>query len=111
VIGAVDPDLGAFRKVGGKLLLWHGWGDAGVPAGGTVHLYEGLQQRLGRDAAAQMLRLYMLPGVYHCGNGPGPDRVDLLTPLMDWVERGIAPGAVSASSRSGATPAVVLPEP
>jgi streptogramin lyase len=111
VIGAVDPDLRSFQKAGGKLLLWHGWGDAGVPAGGTVHLYEGLQRRLGHAAAAKMLRLYMLPGVYHCGNGPGPDRVDLLTPVMDWVERGIPPGAVSASSRSGAAPAVVLPEP
>ena len=109
VIGAVDPDLSAYHKAGGKLLLWHGWGDAGVPAMGTVKLYEGLQRRLGTAAADRMLRLYMLPGVYHCGNGPGPDRIDLLTPLMDWVERGAAPGAVTASSRSGASPAVVMP--
>ncbi|MEN9705838.1 MAG: hypothetical protein RLZZ393_1717, partial [Pseudomonadota bacterium] len=101
VIGAVDPDLSAFRKAGGKLILWHGWGDAGVPAGGTVKLYEGLRQRLGAGSG-DMLKLYMLPGVYHCGNGPGPDRVDLLSPMMDWVESGLSPSAVKAVSRAGA---------
>lgn len=111
VINAKDPDLRAFHKAGGKLLLWHGWGDAGVPAGSTVALYQGLQQRLGMDAAQQMLRLYMLPGVYHCANGPGPDRIDLLTPLMAWVEAGAAPGDIVARSADGARRRVIAPAP
>ena len=111
VMNATDPDLSAFSKAGRKLLLWHGWGDAGVPAMSTVRLYEGLQKRLGAAAAANMMRLYMLPGVYHCGNGPGLDRIDLLTPLMDWVERGIVPGPISASSRTQGGRAVISPQP
>ena len=110
MMNAVDPDISAFSKRGRKLLLWHGWGDAGVPAMSTVRLYEGLQKRLG-VVAAGTVRLYMFPGVYHCGNGPGPDRIDLLTPLMDWVEHGVAPGPVKASSRSEGPAAVILPMP
>lgn len=111
VMNAVDPDLAAFSKGGRKLLLWHGWGDAGVPPLGTVRLYEGLKKRLGASASDGMLRLYLLPGVYHCGNGPGPDRIDLLTPLMDWVERGIAPGPVTATARGAVHGAMINPQP
>jgi feruloyl esterase len=109
VIGAVDPDLSAFRKAGGKLILWHGWGDVGVPAGSTVALHHGLRQRLGAGSR-DMLRLYMLPGVYHCGNGPGPDRVDLLSPMMAWVEQGLPPGIVMATSHNGAAAAGIDPK-
>ncbi len=109
VMNVVDPDLSAFHKKGHKLLLWHGWGDAGVPPMSTVGLFEGLKRRLGSAAAADLLRLYMLPGVYHCGNGPGPDRIDLLTPLMNWVEDGVEPAAVTAMSRSDGSRAVISP--
>jgi streptogramin lyase len=111
VINAKDPDLRAFQKAGGKLLLWHGWGDAGVPAGSTVALYQGLQQRLGVATTQQTLRLYMLPGVYHCANGPGADKVDLLSPLMRWVEQGQGPGDIVATTADGTRRRVVAPYP
>jgi feruloyl esterase len=95
-INAMDPDLGRFRARGGKLLMWHGWGDPGVPPGSSTRYFAAMRTAMGEAAMADFMRLYMLPGVQHCGGGNGPDRIDLLTPLMAWVEDGVAPGAVPA---------------
>jgi feruloyl esterase len=108
VIDADDPDLRAYQRGGGKLILWHGWGDAGVPAASTVQLHRHLQQQFG-TRAEDALRLYMLPGVYHCANGPGADKVDLLTPLMQWVEQEQGPGDIVATTADGSRRRVVAP--
>jgi feruloyl esterase len=53
---------------------------------------------MGKARAAAFERLYLLPGVYHCAGGEGPSVLDLLTPLMDWVEKGAAPDAIPTRS-------------
>lgn len=99
---AIDPDLGAFRRSGGKLILWHGWADQANPPTGTVAYYQAVQNRMGGLAATQRFaRLFMFPGMYHCGGGIGPNAFDLLTSLVTWVESGMAPDRVVASLTIG----------
>ncbi|STT51878.1 hydrolase [Klebsiella pneumoniae] len=62
---------------------------------------------MGHAATDTFLRLFLLPGVAHCGNGEGYDQIDLLTPLMRWTEEGIAPQEIMAGKR--ATAAADLP--
>ncbi len=91
---ATNPDLAAFQAAGGKLILWHGWSDEHISPLTTIAYHEALLKQMGRNAAAKFERLYLLPGVYHCGKGEGPSAVDFLTPMMDWVEHGKAPDAI-----------------
>jgi len=93
-LDATDPDLSGFKQAGGKLLLWHGWSDAALTALGSIEYYEaaeGLDPNI-RD----YFRFYLMPGVFHCAGGPGPDRVDWLDALERWVEDGDAPDALTA---------------
>ncbi|HEX3311044.1 MAG TPA: tannase/feruloyl esterase family alpha/beta hydrolase, partial [Streptosporangiaceae bacterium] len=95
---ATDPDLRAFQRSGGKLILWHGWADQAIPPTGTVAYYQAVQDRMGGpDATQRFARLFMFPGMYHCFGGTGPYSFDLLTPLLNWVESGAAPQRVDAA--------------
>ena len=95
VLSATDPDLSAFDARGGKLVLWHGWSDAALPAQATIEYYE---EVLKRDSQAMdYVRLFMVPGCYHCGGGPGISRVDWLKVVVEWVEAGKAPDRIIAS--------------
>jgi tannase/feruloyl esterase len=99
---ATDPDLTEFRDAGGKLILWHGWADQAIPATGTVAYYQAVRDRMGGLAATQRFaRMFMFPGVFHCGGGTAPNSFDLLTPLMNWVEDRAAPARVVATETSG----------
>jgi tannase/feruloyl esterase len=101
---AIDPDLSAFRRAGGKLILWHGWADQAIPATGTVAYYQAMRDRMGGLANTQRFaRLFMFPGVLHCGGGAAPNTFDLLTPLMNWVENKAAPSKVVASQPANGT--------
>ena len=94
VLNAVNPNLKAFSSRGGKLILWHGWSDAALPAQATLDYY---QQVLAFDPKAMdYARLFMIPGCYHCGGGPGISQVDWLAVLVDWVEEGKAPDRIVA---------------
>jgi feruloyl esterase len=93
IYNATDPDIGAFRKSGGKLILWHGLSDPGVPAGSTVAYYRDVRKRLG-DSTDSFVKMYLLPGVGHCGGGSGPDKIDLVSAIVAWVEDGQAPEAI-----------------
>jgi hypothetical protein len=98
IYDASDPDLTAFRNAGGKLLLWHGWADPAISPYGTIAYYNALTKRMGGTAATQKFtRLFMLPGVAHCGDGQGPDAIDALTPTLAWVENGVAPDRLVAT--------------
>jgi feruloyl esterase len=89
-----DPDLSAFRKHGGKLLMNHGWTDATISARGTIAYTESVFKH---DATARNdVRLFLVPGMGHCGGGPGPQRVDWLTTLDKWVATGKAPDELDA---------------
>src|SRR5206468_2116748 len=70
---AVDPDLTRFASHGGKLLLWHGWSDQHITPQGTLEYYDAMQKTLGPKMVDSFARLYLFPGVTHCGGGEGPD--------------------------------------
>ena len=100
LMNATDPDLGRFLTGrGGKLILWHGWNDAGAPPAPTQDYYdEVVATTFGGDRAKarEHTRLFMVPGMGHCAGGPGPNIWDPLAPLVEWVEKGTAPGSVIA---------------
>ena len=97
IYDATDPDLSAFSKAGGKLILWHAWSDSHISPLNTIAYYKAMQERMGESLVARFARLYMFPGGYHCDGGEGPFSVDLLSPILAWVERGSAPNALLAS--------------
>jgi feruloyl esterase len=111
-LDAINPDLNAFRDRGGKLILYHGWADAAISPLYSIHYYEEVQQKLGRDETASFTRLYLMPGVKHCFEGPGPDAIgqfglpgmkesdashNVIHALEDWVEQNKAPEAITAT--------------
>ncbi len=107
ITNATDPDLRRFLlDNGAKLMLWHGWADAGVPPEPTLDYYADVVATMfdgDIDAARQHARLFMFPGMGHCGGGPGPNRWDALAPLVDWVENGNVPEHVVARHLSDGT--------
>jgi feruloyl esterase len=93
-LNATNPDLSAFKGKGHKLILWHGWADAGLSPLGTIKYYDAVHAR---DASAdEFVRMFLLPGVLHCGGGAGPDAVDWAAAISAWVENGNAPDQVIA---------------
>lgn len=98
VLNATDPNLDGFKSKGRKLIMWHGWADAGLSALATVKYYEQVQAR---DANVRdYARLFMMPGVLHCAGGPGPDNADWASAIVDWVENGKAPERIVAAKMS-----------
>ena len=97
VLDAVDPDLSRFVARGGKLLLYHGWSDPQTPPGNTIDYYSQVVAHLGGNRESESVRLFMAPGVGHCSGGDGPDRFDVMAPLVKWVEEGIPPSTIEAS--------------
>jgi tannase/feruloyl esterase len=91
---ATSPNLGAFKSKGHKLLLWHGWSDPALTTLGSIRYYEQVQAR---DAQVRdYFRMFLLPGVLHCGGGPGPDNADWTIAIADWVENNKAPERIVA---------------
>jgi feruloyl esterase len=93
---ATNPDLTAFRERGGKLLLFHGWADPLVTPQRTLEYYAAVRARMGgNESTAEFARLFMLPGVDHCGLQAGPGakslEFDPLPALEAWVERNEPP--------------------
>jgi len=94
------PDLEAFIAAGGNMIVWHGWADAIVTPYKTVDWYERLTANMGGEAALkQNVRLFMIPGMDHCGllpaaNGVSQNDLNVLEALEDWVEKGIAPETI-----------------
>jgi len=91
-------DFSGVRRHGGRIVMYHGTSDPIFSSAHSVAVYEGWSRGSGAPAST-FARLYMVPGMNHCRGGPSADAVDLLTPLVDWVERGRAPEAVTASVR------------
>jgi len=126
IVGATDPNLAAFKARGGKLISVQGWSDALITPFGTINYYNAVvaaQARAGGKAAnivgqspdtsalkktQAFYRLFMAPGMSHCGGGPGPNQFgqiggdgdadhDLTVALQRWVEKGVAPTKIIAT--------------
>ncbi len=97
VWGAWKTDLTEFRESGGKLIVYHGWTDPILSPYNTLQYRKELAQTMGEDALPDFYRLYMAPGMDHCGGGVGPSRFDALGALVKWVEEGEAPTTLVAS--------------
>jgi feruloyl esterase len=105
VIGTDNPDLTAFRDHGGKAILWHGWADQLITPEGTIDYYKRVRQQMGgAEKTSKFARLFLAPGVGHCGGGAGPAPYGQLDALLSWVEEGKAPVTLTAarSDQSGA---------
>jgi feruloyl esterase len=106
VIATDNPDLTAFRRRGGKILMWHGQSDQLIYPGGSIDYYNRVMKQMGGPSeTAEFFRFFLAPGVAHCGGGPGPMPTRQLAALIEWVEHGNAPDTLLAVRRdaSGAT--------
>lgn len=98
VIGTDDPNLSAFAATGGKLLSWHGQADQLVPTQGTVDYRKHVNEVMGGNRNVdRFYRLFLLPGVAHCGGGIGLQPTDAFSQLVAWVEHGRAPATLATS--------------
>lgn len=117
VLNARNTDMKAFKAHGGKLILYHGWNDPGISPLSTVNYYDAVLQKMGRHGADSFVRLYMVPGMQHCGGGPGANffgqsgispvndaQHNIYLGLEEWVEKGSAPKAIIASKLEGDAP-------
>jgi feruloyl esterase len=125
VLNADSTDLGEFREHGGKLLMYHGWADPLIPSQSSINYFNalvggensGMQQASFKwgdprlDKTQKYARLFMVPGMYHCSGGPGPNVFDALTPLVTWVETGVAPETIIATTPPATPPAVQITRP
>jgi feruloyl esterase len=97
-----DPHLEKFKARGGKLLLYHGWADPGPAPANTIRYYNEVVKALGGSKPDDWMRLFLLPGVGHCGGGVGPDQADYMAALERWKETGSAPDQIVAAKVAGA---------
>lgn len=111
ILNATDPNLKPFKSRGGKLILYHGWSDAAIPPVNAINYYESVAAALGPADTRSFVRLFMAPGMQHCGGGPGPSSFDqfgsskiagdpehdMFTAVERWVEQGIAPERIIAT--------------
>jgi feruloyl esterase len=99
MLNATSPDLDTFRAHGHKLLLYHGWADSLVAPGETIDYYNSVLTRAKDDPTIdQSVRLFMVPGMSHCSGGPGATHFDALGAMVEWVEHGVAPDKIIAST-------------
>jgi len=91
-------NLSTLKNRGGKLIMYHGIADGTFSTNDTVQWYEAARTTGGGDGS-DFSRLYLIPGMNHCGGGPATDQFDLLTPLVQWVEQGQAPENIVAQAR------------
>ena len=135
VLNATNPDLRSFRAGGGKLIQYHGWGDAAIPAPSSIEYYESVKAFLSKypdprtpapSAVDDFYRLFLVPGMAHCGGGAGPNSFgngvggaaairdadhDIFTALERWVEQGAAPPRVIGTGRATDDPAKPMTRP
>ena len=98
VIDAVNPDLPSpFVDRGGKLIMYHGWNDQLIAPRNSINYFSNVQYALGSARTEEAMRLYMVPGMGHCGGGDGTTNFDMVSELDAWVERNQAPNRVVAS--------------
>jgi feruloyl esterase len=99
-IHAVNPDLAKFKARGGKLLMFHGWSDGGSDGSisplNTVSYYESVLNYMGPNQD-DWLRLFLVPGMDHCGGGTGPNQFNKIAVLERWREQNEPPKSITAA--------------
>jgi feruloyl esterase len=102
IINATDPNLKEFFSHGGKILMYHGWSDTNVAPAFSVNYYASVLDTMGGEAKTKdSIRLFMAPGMAHCGGGEGPNTFDKMTVMERWQEKGQAPERIVASHLTG----------
>ncbi|HYL98366.1 MAG TPA: tannase/feruloyl esterase family alpha/beta hydrolase, partial [Blastocatellia bacterium] len=124
ILDSNNPDLTAFKARGGKLIQYHGWGDAAIPPLSSIFYYERVRSfmegpkasKAGSASVESFYRLFMVPGMGHCGGGLGANNFgnsgvlaqdpehDIVAALDLWVEKGIAPEKIIATGYLGGSP-------
>jgi feruloyl esterase len=95
---AMNPDLSAFKRRGGKLLQYHGWNDQQISAQNSINYRDSVVARMGgAQQTDDFYHLFMVPGMRHCGGGAGTTTFDMIAAMEQWVERGVAPARIEAS--------------
>jgi hypothetical protein len=118
-LNATSTDLSEFREHGGKLIMYHGWADPLIPSQSSINYFNALVKGDGDhpmparldddDPSLKRTQDYarLVPGMFHCSGGPGPNVFDALTPLVTWVETGVAPQTITATKFVNDTPPAV----
>jgi len=95
ILDATDPDLSAFKRRGGKLLMYFGWADPQLNPLMGVEYYEQVAATMGASTQ-DFARLFMVPGMFHCGGGVGTNTFDFATSLVNWVESNQVPARIES---------------
>jgi feruloyl esterase len=112
-LNADSTDLSDFKQLGNKLIMYHGWADTVIPSQSSIDYFNALVGQDSRNSdnnlgqTQEYARLFMVPGMFHCSGGPGPNVFDGLTPLVNWVEQGVAPETIIAAKFVADTPPAV----
>jgi feruloyl esterase len=98
VMNSTDPNLTPFFAHHGKVLMYHGWADPNISPLATIQYFKSVQDTMGgAQKTADSIRLFMAPGMGHCQGGEGPNKIDFVGTLENWVEKGNPPDKMIAS--------------
>lgn len=100
MLDATNPDLSAFKARGGKIVMYFGLADTALTPYMGINYYEQVMKKVGAETR-DFMRLFLVPGMFHCRGGIGVDRIDALTPLLNWVEAGKAPERIVGTRMEG----------